>query len=1010
MDNVTNSSDGETTENAQQIVWWIYIVTFVIIYIVCAGLSCASYGIYYLAKKCNKKEPKEEQGISKKMRAIHEFVRQLISGDTIASKIFISLTFVCNLIYMILSVHRAYVPFQIEYNFILSQDPARIVELLVVIELIAYAIVRFLATNNVVWYWLDLYTVIDVLTLPHIFVSLALGVDWMGLRSARFFWLTQLVTVFRFIPWIHSQDIIDIFSLGVYFFILIFFGTGIIHLLEFSGDPWRENSVNSQFFSYAYFIIVTITTVGYGDISPETAIGQTFMVVYIVIGLAFFAALLPVISEVISNFNAKRQYAKFDRSRVPRHVIVCGHITAFTAQEFLKDFLHPDRGDTSTHVLFLHPTRPERELKNVLRSYYTRVQYIAGSVLNSKDLQKSKLFSSSAVFILADKYTNNPLEEDNGNLLRLVSIKNATIEIPVIIQLLLGTSKKQVKNIEGWNHGSDIAVCLNELKLGLLAQSCVCPGFSTLIANLFYTSDFPALESFEGANAWKEGYIEGASNEIYATHFSSSFEGKNFQEAAHICYNKLGLILLAFESPDGKFRKLQVNPSSESNPNVVVKSGPYGTRGYFIGQDIEHVSIASNYCETCDNDIHISSHELEKEMQKFARRITKRRCNCLEDIQVESNGGIDGADAVALKPTNRSPPRPKRVSRMEVAFSYDEDDLEDLNEKYNLFTCEPMKLEDAILDSDYDVISKDPKSIPDLTDHIVLCVFADDKSPLLGLHNFLFPLRNKNIPKESMKPVVILSNGTFLKREWPFIRKIPEVYIVDGSPLRVQNLAAAAIESCSVCIITTMLSADSNEPAINDKEVVLCSLSIQKYLKRNATRRVQIIADLRQESNVQFLDFGDEDEPDERIYKAQPFACGEAFSVSMMDSVTSSAFHSPGTLYLVEDLIQCSGTRTSCQIVGVPLDSEEHAGKTFQDLYNLQLERNNLVLGLYRQLPMQPVLTNSFVGQSFSSMAGVTQTKNYVNTAPNPDTLLEKTDIAFMLVNRDSTSPIELSS
>ncbi len=379
--NSTGNSTGEpgptdNTAAAAERVWWIFIVAFVILYIVFLGLSCVGYAFYYLTKKYNKKQAQEKQRNNQKLKRVHEFVRQLISGDTVASKIFITVTFACNLIFMILTVYRAYFPFQIEYNFTLSQEPARIVELLVVIELIGFAIVRFLAANNVILYWLDVYTVIDVLTLPHIFVSLALGVDWLGLRSARFFWLTQLVTVFRFIPRIHSQDLIDIFSLCIYFIILLSFGTGIIHLLEFSGDPWTQNSVDNPFLTYAYFIIVTITTVGYGDISPRTAFGQTFMVVYIVIGLAFFAALLPVIIEVISNFNAKRQYAKFDRSRVPRHVIVCGHITAFTAQEFLKDFLHPDRGDTNTHVLFLHPTRPERDLKNVLRSHYTRVQFL----------------------------------------------------------------------------------------------------------------------------------------------------------------------------------------------------------------------------------------------------------------------------------------------------------------------------------------------------------------------------------------------------------------------------------------------------------------------------------------------------------------------------------------------------------------------------------------------------------------------------------------------------------
>ncbi len=949
--------------------WWVYIIASVILYAVGFGLSSSAYGVYFFTQY---KRQSHGQRKSKRLNKFNTIFQLLISGETIPSKILIASTLACNIIFLILTVYRAYVPHLVEYCFELSESPEKIIELLVVLELVGFAVIRLLATHNIVGYWLDVYTVIDILTLPHIFVSLVLGVDWLGLRSARFFWLTQLITVFRFIPRIRSQDSIDIFSIAVYFLVLLLFGTGIFHLLEYSNDPWEpHDSKNATFFlSYAYFIIVTITTVGYGDITPKTAFGQVFMVVYIVIGLAFFAALLPIMSDVASSIKAKSQYAQFDKKKTSRHVIVCGHITAFTAQEFLKDFLHPDRGDSNTKVLFLHPTWPEGGLKNVLRSYYTRVQYIAGSVLNSKDLQKSELLSCSAVFILADKYTNNPLEEDNGNLLRLVSIKNTTTEIPVIIQLLHGSSKKQVKNIEGWNLGSDIAVCLNELKLGLLAQSCVCPGFSTLIANLFYTSDFPTPQSFEGPNAWKEGYIEGASNEIYATHFSPSFEGKNFQETAHICYNKLRLILLAFESPNGKLRTFHVNPS---NVSVVVKSGSHGTRGYFIGQDIHKVTVVNFYCEICDGDMRNCRHSMMEAIS----------CSGYEHKE-------DDASLLRKAPLNR------HKSYMEVIFTSSLS-REEFDDQFSTYLHEPKQLQDSLLRSDIDIIEKDPESMPNLEDHIVLCIFADDKSPLLGLHNFLFPLRNKNIPRQSMKSVVIVSQRSYLKREWPFIRSFPEVYVIEGSPMNFHNLEAASIDSCSVCIITTMLSADNNEPAINDKEVVLCSLSIQKYLKKNATRQVQIIADLRQESNVQFLDFGDEDEPDERIYKTQPFACGEAFSVSMMDSVTSSAFHSPGTLYLVEDLIQCTGTKATCQIVGVPLNSEEYAGKTFQDLFNLQLDKNNLVLGLYRKLPgTREVYVNS--GASISSNEG-SQGKHYVITSPNRETLLNSSDIAFVLQN-----------
>ena len=41
----------------------------------------------------------------------------------------------------------------------------------------------------------------------------------------------------------------------------------------------------------------------------------------------------------------------------------------------------------------------------------------------------------------------------------------------------------------GWDwRRDDQAVCLNELKLGFMAQSCLAPGFSTLVSNLVIIS------------------------------------------------------------------------------------------------------------------------------------------------------------------------------------------------------------------------------------------------------------------------------------------------------------------------------------------------------------------------------------------------------------------------------------------------------------------------------------------------------------------------------------------
>ncbi len=1005
--------------------WWVFVVTTIVIYIIGISSCFIGYLVFWLLTsrfRVHKRKVSTDKAKTSRIYAIgkasRNYVRQLKSGDTIPGKVLITVTLLCNLAYLALALFRSFPPHMVEECADLSY-PGISVELIIVCELLIFALVRFFACNNIIYYWFSPSTIVDVITLPHIFITVAIGVDWIGLRYLRFIWLTQITTVLQLTPVLRSQNIIDITNLIMYFLILWLTSSGILEVIESQGDFWRDtaesNAVNRTILSYMYLTMVTMSTVGYGDITPVTSMGKAFMIIFIIGGLAFFAAILPRLVEVTAYLYQRSQYTRFDLTRVPRHVIVCGHITAATAKEFLKDFLHPDRGDKETHILFLHPERPNKDLKNVLRSFYTRVQFLLGSVMNGSDLEKAHLLTSTAIFILVNKNTSNPTEEDNANLLRVVSVKNTTNRVPVIVQFVSSFGKKQVLNIEGWSSGRDIAVCLNELKLALLAQSCLCPGFSTLIANLFYTASFPKFTSFTGDHAWKEHYIRGASNEVYYSNFSFAFEGMMFHEAASICYNRLNLVLLALEHVEPDLHHFFVNPSQRYHPMLKIKTK--AMLGYFIAQDQCHVAAVRVYCECCVGNKHIS---MDNELPRLRRQLSSMRRHTSLKMLPESKevvsltGDASGNSkdnlVIQLDPPVTNSPNLASSTQGEITVSQDCDQLKltslevslpstknspidevddevEFGEgsKLKLYTSSrPVKFEEAILNPDchsldgtYHKPDCQP-NIDDISGHIILCLFTNKTSPCLGLQSFFKPLRSKLLPQESIKPVVIVCEKEYIMNEWPSICRIPKVYIVVGSPLLWSNLKAAKVMECSACVVMAILPTSSgHEQAINDKETILCSVSIQKKLKI-IQRDILVITDLRYESNVQFLHFGDDDEQGERIYQAQPFACGEAFSGTMFDAVTCSVFHGPGTLYLVEDLIHLSPTRTCCQVIPVPISDTAYSGRTFGELYNAHLKKCMVCLGLSRKL----------------SASGK---QSYVITCPNTTLVLEESDVAFML-------------
>ena len=105
--------------------------------------------------------------------------------------------------------------------------------------------------------------------------------------------------------------------------------------------------------------------------------------------------------------------------------------------------------------------------------------------------------------------------------MRVISIKNYCDNIRVIIQLMQYHNKVEFRelylnksrtcryltlvpifqayllNIPSWDwkQGDDV-ICLAELKLGFIAQSCLAPGFSTMMANLFAMRSFKTVSSF----------------------------------------------------------------------------------------------------------------------------------------------------------------------------------------------------------------------------------------------------------------------------------------------------------------------------------------------------------------------------------------------------------------------------------------------------------------------------------------------------------------------------------
>ncbi|KAM8704017.1 hypothetical protein ACLKA7_008612 [Drosophila subpalustris] len=1090
------------------------------------------------------------------MTEAKDWAGELISGQTTTGRILVVLVFILSIASLIIYFVDASSE-EVERCQKWSNNITQQIDLAFNIFFMVYFFIRFIAASDKLWFMLEMYSFVDYFTIPPSFVSIYLDRTWIGLRFLRALRLMTVPDILQYLNVLKTSSSIRLAQLVSIFISVWLTAAGIIHLLENSGDPLDFNNAHRlSYWTCVYFLIVTMSTVGYGDVYCETVLGRTFLVFFLLVGLAMFASSIPEIIELVGSGN--KYGGELKREHGKRHIVVCGHITYESVSHFLKDFLHEDREDVDVEVVFLHRKPPDLELEGLFKRHFTTVEFFQGTIMNPIDLQRVKVHEADACLVLANKYCQDPDAEDAANIMRVISIKNYSDDIRVIIQLMQYHNKAYLLNIPSWDwkQGDDV-ICLAELKLGFIAQSCLAPGFSTMMANLF------AMRSFKTSpdtQAWQNDYLQGTGCEMYTETLSPSFTGMTFPQASELCFSKLKLLLLAIEikgAEEGADSKISINPRGAK-----IQAN---TQGFFIAQSADEVKRAWFYCKACHEDIKDETLIKKCKCKNYVGMIMMQTgmvnqgitsvMNTMEDEhhpaptftppdlpkRVHVRGSVSGditrdredtnllnrnvrrpngtgngtggmhhmnntaaaaaAAAAAGKQVNKVKPTvnvsrqvegqvisPSQYNRPPendanpyagyqlayevkklmptsrssgtgtqnqnggvslpagIADDQSKDfDFEKTEMKYDstgMFHWSPAKsLEDCILD-------RNQAAMTVLNGHVVVCLFADPDSPLIGLRNLVMPLRASNFHYHELKHVVIVGSVDYIRREWKMLQNLPKISVLNGSPLSRADLRAVNVNLCDMCCILSAKVPSNDDPTLADKEAILASLNIKAMtfddtigvlsqrgpefdnlsttagspivLQRRGSvygANVPMITELVNDSNVQFLDQDDDDDPDTELYLTQPFACGTAFAVSVLDSLMSTTYFNQNALTLIRSLITGGATpelelilaegaglrggystvdslsnRDRCRVGQIslydgPLAQFGECGK-YGDLFVAALKSYGMLcIGLYR-----------FRDTSSSCDAS---SKRYVITNPPDDFSLLPTDQVFVLMQFD---------
>ncbi|XP_049592953.1 calcium-activated potassium channel subunit alpha-1a isoform X34 [Syngnathus scovelli] len=964
------------------------------------------------------------------MTSVKDWAGVMISAQTLTGRVLVVLVFALSIgalgIYFIDSSD----PIESCQNF--YKDFTLQIDMAFNVFFLLYFGLRFIAANDKLWFWLEVNSVVDFFTVPPVFVSVYLNRSWLGLRFLRALRLIQFSEILQFLNILKTSNSIKLVNLCSIFISTWLTAAGFIHLVENSGDPW-ENFQNFQSLSYwecVYLLMVTMSTVGYGDVYAKTTLGRLFMVFFILGGLAMFARYVPEIAALI--LNRKKYGGTYNSTRGRKHIVVCGHITLESVSNFLKDFLHKDRDDVNVEIVFLHNISPNLELEALFKRHFTQVEFYQGSVLNPHDLARVKIESADACLILANKYCADPDAEDASNIMRVISIKNYHPKIRIITQMLQYHNKAHLLNIPSWNwKEGDDAICLAELKAGFIAQSCLAQGLSTMLANLFSMRSFIEIEE----DTWQKYYLEGVANEMYTEYLSSAFVGLSFPTVCELCYVKLKLLLIAIE-----YKSEQRESSILINPGNHVKMQE-GTLGFFIASDAKEVKRAFFYCKACHDDI------------TDPKRIKKCGCKRLEDEhpstlspkKKQRNGGMRNSPNCS----------PKMMSRHDPLLIPANEQMENMDMNVKRYDSTGMFHWCPSKDIEKVILTRSEASMTVLSGHVVVCIFGDVTSALVGLRNLVMPLRASNFHYHELKPIVFVGSLDYLRREWETLHNFPKVSILPGTPLSRADLRAVNINLCDMCVILSANQNNIEDASLQDKECILASLNIKSMqfddsigvLQANSQgftppgmdrsspdsspvhgfvrqasvttgSNIPIITELVNDSNVQFLDQDDDDDPDTELYLTQPFACGTAFAISVLDSLMSATYFNDNILTLIRTLVtggatpeleallaeenalrggystpQTLANRDRCRVAQLALYDGPFAdlgdGGCYGDLFCKALKTYNMLcFGIYRLRDAHLNIPSQC-------------TKRYVITNPPYEFELVPTDLIFCLMQFD---------
>jgi len=305
-------------------------------------------------------------------------------------------------------------------------------------------------------------------------------------------------------------------------------GGTTIFLVERTDNPAIETMGDGL-----WWAIVTLTTVGFGDISPVTPLGRGVGAVLMVVGMFTLALFAGVVGHSLLNSVLSIREEQFRMNTHTNHIVVCGYSAG---SRMLLNTLRRERDWGSREViLFCAGERPP--------DIPPEFNWITGDPTKESELVKIRLTHAHSVILVGDRGVL-PQAADAATILSLFTIRHWMSEQPETsrrkVPLYIVAEILDVENVaHAEAAGASEVIESTLVSCSLLAHAVSMPGSAHALSRI----------------------AEAAGNSLYVGCIPADIElPRSFAELGGALRTTTGLMLVGVMSPLGEQR---LNPPDD---------------------------------------------------------------------------------------------------------------------------------------------------------------------------------------------------------------------------------------------------------------------------------------------------------------------------------------------------------------------------------------------------------------------------------------------------------------